>query len=338
MRAVVYALGLVSCGGRVEPLSDVPARPGHAASPGDATCALTDDEVLGFAVDDGAIWRVQLDCRPSESGLVVVREDRATAERAIVAEGVWGAPPVTLAGRALVLRDRRKLLRVRTDTGAVDALAIRPQLVATDGDATYVAVDGASESRYALLRVGAEGEATTVGTVPATFQMQAVAASRGVVFATLWSVCSGASSCAGLYAIGPSGAEKLADWPVADLGASLGPLATTHDRAVTAVGSSIAEASGGSVRTITKLEDGSVVGSIALGANGSTYVCVAPKDASGVGRIVGIAADGAVRDLATGSCGQMVWSKGELFWNTPIVRERYGLTLTVSSIGRLRTD
>jgi hypothetical protein len=341
-RAEVLALAIASasaaCGGLVEGEAVTITVPPRATEATDDSCVLREEEVLGFAVDEVAIWRVQRDCRPGKGGSVVVREDRATGARAIAAERVWGSVPVLLAGDAIVLRDTDRLRRVSTKAGASDEITIRPQHLASDGDAAYATISGGTaESRYAVLRIGPSGDPETVGGVPAVFQMQALAASKGQAFATLWSVCDGASSCAGLYSVGPAGTTKLAAWPVTDLGVAIGPLAVRGDRAVTSAGAAIVEAAGGAVRTLASIDVGASVVSIALGDGGKTFACLAPVDKEGAQRVVEVK-DGALVELASGACGTLTWSAGELFWEQPEKRQRYGVTLVVSTIGRRRTD
>ena len=341
-RAEVLALAITSasaaCGGLVEGEAVTITVPPRGTQVADDSCVLGDDEVQGFAVDDAAIWRLQRDCRAGKGGSVVVREDRTTGARAIVADHVWGSVPVLLAGDAVVVRDTDRLRRVSTTTGASDEIAIRPQHLASDGAAAYATISGGTaESRYAVLRIGASGDPETVGGVPAVYQMQALAASKGETFATLWSVCDGASSCAGLFSVGPSGATKLAAWPVTDVGVSIGPLAVRGDRAVTSVDGAIVEAARGAVRTIGTIDGGARVVSIALGDSGRTFACLAPLDDEAPQRVVEVK-DGAIAELASGACGALTWSAGELFWEKPENRQRYGVTLVVSTIGRRRTD
>jgi hypothetical protein len=340
---LALALALAACGGRVDEgrgytASFRPPIPGGSSASAD--CALEEEEVQGFAVDRDALWRVMKDCRQSRAGLLVVREDRATGERRLVADYAQGSPPVMLAGDALILGDKDAIHPIRTDTGESDDLAMRPMRLASDGPFTYVAVDGGtSATRYAILRVGSQGEAETVGTIAGAFQMHELAGFGGQAFVSLWTVCTGAeSSCAALYRVDGSGLSQVAAWPVTDLGARLGPLAIDDTRAVTTVNGDLVEAkAGGEAKVVASLGASMIVASLALGSRDRTYACLVPAGEVTTGRVVEV--DGEhVRELASSPCARVLWSEGELFWEEPTARDRYGDTVIARKIGRAKTD
>lgn len=346
--AHALALGLAcvaACGGRKDEDGirfGEHARPPTGGALDSPACVAEEEEVQGFAVDDAAIWRVLRDCRSRAAGLLVVREDRATGERRVVAEHVSGSAPVTLAGGAIVIGDRDAVQRVQLASGEVDELATKAQRQESDGASTWVSVDGGtSGARYAILRVGASGPVETVGTIASAFQMHALAASGGRAFVTLWSVCTGAeASCAAVYGVGGGGATKIADWPVASLGARLGPLAVDGARFLTSVGGELVEAdAAGKVRTVGTFDPSFAVASLALGSRGRAFACLVPAEAEPSGsRVVEIDAGGGVREIAATACAKVAWSGGELFWERPSTRERYGVAIVTNTIGRARTD
>lgn len=345
--ALLALAWVAACGGRVDDDGirfGEYARPPTGATIDSPECIREAEEVQGFAVDEGAIWRVLRDCRRRSAGLLVVREDRATGERRVVAERVPGSSPVTLAGGALVVGDREAVHRVALSSGDVDELTMRAQLQGSDGAATFVSVDGgASGARYAILRIGASGAAETVGTIPSAFQMHALAASGGRAVVSLWSVCAGAEvSCAAVYEVDAVGAKKIADWPIASFGARLGPLAvdSASGRYVTSVSGDVVEADRrGRVRTVATVDPSFIVASIALGSRGRAFACLVPTEAELTGsRVVEIDAAGTVREISASPCAEVAWSNGELFWGQPSMRERYGAPIVTYAIGRASVD